>query len=293
MKIGLYGSHISRLIERITWQDLLGIVAGSVFAGAGIQSVLIPAHLLTGGVTGLAIILGYAVGSEVWIWVLLLNIPIFMAGYRFISFRFAFYSILGVLSLAGFLYVFKYLPLSIGDPLLAAILGGAITGLGLGIIFRSKASSGGTDIIAIIVKRLWGFNIGQTSLVFNLLVVGLLALVVDIKVAMYSAIAIFVSSQVIDLVETGLEVTQTAFIISPHHQAIAQAILHHLHRGCTYLPAVGAYSGQAEMLILVTVGKMQLPRLKEMVFDLDGAAFMIIADTVEVYGKGFKHLSEW
>lgn len=291
MKIGR--PDIGKWIERITWQDLLGIVAGALFAGAGIQSILVPANLLTGGVTGLAIILRYAIGVEVWIWVLLLNIPIFIAGYRFISFRFAVYSILGVLSLAGFLYVFKYLPFQIGDPLLAAILGGTLTGLGLGIIFRSKASSGGTDIIAIIVKRLWGFNIGQTSLALNLIVVGLLALVVDIGVAMYSAIAIFVSSQVIDLVETGLEVTQTAFIISSHHQEIALAILHHMHRGCTYLPAVGAYSGQAETLILVTVGKMQLPRLKEMVFGLDGTAFMIIADTVEVYGRGFKHLSEW
>jgi uncharacterized membrane-anchored protein YitT (DUF2179 family) len=160
-------------------------------------------------------------------------------------------------------------------------------------VFRSKASSGGTDIIAIIVKRLWGFNIGQTSLALNLLVIALLAVVVDIAVAMYSAIAIFVSSQVIDLVQSGLERTETVIIISPHYEAIAQAILHNLHRGCTYISAQGVYSGQKEMLILVTVGRMQLPRLKEMVFSLDESAFMIITDSVEVFGRGFKDRAEF
>jgi uncharacterized membrane-anchored protein YitT (DUF2179 family) len=293
MKIALQRPNFSKWIERITWQDLLGIVIGSLIAAAGIQCILVPANLLTGGVTGLAILLRYSTGIEVGIWILLLNIPIFLAGYRFISSRFTIYSLLGVLALAGFLYVFKYFPFLIGDPLLSALLGGVLSGLGLGIIFRSKASSGGTDIIAIIVKRLWGFNIGQTSLVLNIFVVGLLALVIDISVAMYSAIAIFVSSQVIDQVEAGLGVTETTLIISPHYEEIAYAILHHLHRGCTYLPAQGAYSGQNEMLILVTVGRMQLPRLKEMVFAIDESAFMIITNSIEVYGRGFKARSEY
>lgn len=293
MKIALQRPDFSKWIERITWTDLLGIVTGSLIAAAGIQSVLVPANLLTGGVTGLAILLRYSTGVEVGVWILILNIPIFLAGYRFISFRFTIYSLLGVLALAGFLSVFKYFPFLIGDPLLSAILGGVLSGVGLGIVFRSKASSGGTDIIAIIVKRLWGFNIGQTSLALNLLVIAVLALVVDLGVAMYSAIAIFVSSQVIDMVQSGLERTETAFIISPHYEDIAHAILHNLHRGCTYLSAQGAYSGHSEMLILVTVGRMQLPRLKEMVFGIDQAAFMIITDSIEVYGRGFKDRGEY
>lgn len=293
MKIALPRPDFNKWIERITWTDLLGIVIGSLVAAAGIQCVLVPANLLTGGVTGLAILLRYSTGIEIGIWILLLNIPVFLAGYRFISFRFTIYSLLGVLALAGFLAVFKYFPFPIGDPLLSALLGGVLSGVGLGIVFRSKASSGGTDIIAIIVKRLWGFNIGQTSLALNLLVIALLAVVVDIAVAMYSAIAIFVSSQVIDLVQSGLERTETVIIISPHYEAIAQAILHNLHRGCTYISAQGVYSGQKEMLILVTVGRMQLPRLKEMVFSLDESAFMIITDSVEVFGRGFKDRAEF
>jgi len=288
MRIALHRPDFSKWIERITWQDILGIVIGALVAAAGIQCILVPANLLTGGVTGLAILLRYLTGIEIGIWVLLLNIPIFLAGYRFVSRRFTIYSLLGVLALAGFLYLFTYFPFMIGDPLLSALLGGVLNGLGLGIIFRSKASSGGTDIIAIIVKRLWGFNIGHTSLMVNLLVVGLLALVIDIHVAMYSAIAIFVTSRVIDQVESGLGVTETTLIISPHYEEIAHAVLHSLHRGCTYLPAQGAYSGQSEMLILVTVSKIQLPRLKEMVFAIDESAFMIITDSIEVYGRGFK-----
>lgn len=293
MKIAMPRPDFSKWIERITWTDLLGIVIGSLVAAAGIQCVLVPANLLTGGVTGLAILLRYSTGIEIGIWILLINIPVFLAGYRFISFRFTIYSLLGVLALAGFLAVFKYFPFPIGDPLLSALLGGVLSGVGLGIVFRSKASSGGTDIIAIIVKRLWGFNIGQTSLALNLLVIALLAVVVDIAVAMYSAIAIFVSSQVIDLVQSGLERTETVIIISPHYETIAHAILHNLHRGCTYISAQGAYSGQKEMLILVTVGRMQLPRLKEMVFSLDESAFMIITDSVEVFGRGFKDRAEF
>lgn len=288
MKIALHRPNFSKWIERITWQDILGIIIGSLIAAAGIQCILVPASLLTGGVTGLAILLRYSTGIEIGLWVLILNIPIFLAGYRFISRRFTIYSLVGVLSLAGFLHLLKYFPFLIGDPLLSALLGGALSGLGSGIIFRSKASSGGTDIIAIIVKRLWGFNIGQTSLVVNLLVVGLLALISDISLAMYSAIAIFVSSQLIDQVEAGLGITETTFIISPHYEEIAHAILHNLNRGCTYLPAQGAFSGQSEMLILVTVGRMQLPRLKEMVLAIDESAFMIVTNSIEVYGRGFK-----
>lgn len=293
MKIALHRPDFSKWVERITWQDLLGIVIGSLIAAAGIQCILVPASLLTGGVTGLAILLRYSTGIEIGIWILLLNIPIFLAGYRFISRRFTIYSLLGVLALAGFLYLFTCFPFFIGDPLLSALLGGVLNGLGLGIIFRSKASTGGTDIIAIIVKRLWGFNIGQTSLALNLLVVGLLALIIDIQVAMYSAIAIFVSSQVIDQVEAGLGVSETILIISPHYEEIAHAILHDLHRGCTFLPAKGAYSGQSEMLILVTVSRIQLPRLKEMVFAIDESAFMIITDSIQVYGRGFKASNDY
>jgi uncharacterized membrane-anchored protein YitT (DUF2179 family) len=124
MKIALPRPDFNKWIERITWTDLLGIVIGSLVAAAGIQCVLVPANLLTGGVTGLAILLRYSTGIEIGIWILLLNIPVFLAGYRFISFRFTIYSLLGVLALAGFLAVFKYFPFPIGDPLLSALLGG-------------------------------------------------------------------------------------------------------------------------------------------------------------------------
>ena len=274
--------------EPVTLKDIGGILLGCFILAAAIQGILIPAQLLTGGVTGIAIILNYLTSLELWLWYMLLNIPIFIAGYRLVSHRFAIYSLIGTFALTAFLAWLKPFNLGIEETILAAIFGGAMGGIGTGIIFHSKGSSGGLDIIAVIIKRYWGYNIGQTFFAANLLVISLFLLLSSLELALFSAIGIFVSSRMVDLVESGLNVSRTAMIISKQHEEIVYGILHNLQRGCTYLSGTGAYSSKEEKIIMTTVGKTQLPRLKEIVFQIDSQAFLIINETIEVFGKGFK-----
>ncbi|MDD3269405.1 MAG: YitT family protein [Syntrophomonadaceae bacterium] len=275
-------------IEKMSLRDIAGILIGCFILAIAIQVVLVPAHLLSGGVTGIAIILKYLTTWDIWLWYTILNVPIFLAGYRFVSRRFVVYSLIGATALSLFLALLKPLYLRIDDLLLAAVFGGVLAGIGTGVIFRCKGSSGGTDIIAVIVKRFWGYNIGQTVFASNLLVLALSLITSTIELALFSAIAIFASSQMVDIVETGFQSSRTAMIISQKSQDISSAILNNLNRGCTYLPGIGAYSGVDVRIIMTTVGKTQLPRLKEIVFMIDSQAFIIINEAIEVYGQGFK-----
>lgn len=278
---------ISSFSEQVSWKDIIGIIIGSIIVVIAIQSILIPAKVLTGGVTGIAIVLKFVTGIDVWVWFILLNIPIFLAGYKFVSRRFVFYSLFATLLQTFLLGIMPPINLDLDNLLLAAIFGGALNGLGSGIILRYKASSGGMDIVAVIVKRIWGYSIGQTFFVGNLAVLALSLAVFNLELALFSAISIYVFSKTLDAVEAGPNVTRTAMIISEQSEAIAYAIMNELGRGCTYIPAEGAYSGRQRKIILVTVGKTQLPRLKEIVFQIDSEAFIIINETIEAFGKGF------
>jgi len=278
---------LNHLKEKFSITGIVGIIAGSLIVAVGIQGVLVPAHLLTGGVSGVAMILQYVFGVDIWLWLLVFNIPIFIAGYRFVSSRFVIYSLLGTGFLTLFLALLKPLNFGIDDALLSALAGGVITGIGTGIVLHCKASTGGTDIIAVIVRRYWGYNFGQTFMVINLSIISLFLFISSLELALYSAISIFVSSRMVDIVVAGPHVGRTAFIISHQSEEISRAIINILHRGCTSLSGQGAYSGETRQIIMVTLGKTQIPRLKEIVFEIDRQAFIIINETIEVYGKGF------
>lgn len=280
--------NLTRFREKISIKDVVGIILGSAILSLGIQAILVPAHLLTGGVTGLAVILNFLTKLDISLWYLALNIPIFIAGYRYISRRFIIYSLIGVGFQSLFLELFKNVDFGIDNLLLAAIFGSVLTGIGVGLVLRSKGSSGGTDIIAVIVRRFWGYNFGQTFLIVNLSILALFLLMANLELALYSAIGMYVSAHIVDLVETGPYVTRTIFIVSKEYEEITHVIIHTLHRGCTNLAGKGAYTGEERQIIMLTVGKTQLPRLKEIVFQIDPEAFMTISETIEVYGHGFQ-----
>lgn len=284
-------SNFRKFSEKISPGDILGIIVGSFILAVSIEAVIVPAHLLTGGITGVAVIIHFFTGWDIGIVYLILNIPIFLAGYRFISRRFAVYSVLGILTLTLFLSLTKGLNFHVHNVLLAAVLGGVLSGLGTGIYLRFKGSTGGLDIIAAIVKRYWGFSFGITFLVVNLAIIGVFAVSSGIDLALFSAISMFVSSKMLDAVETGLSVSKTVMIISKRSENIAAVIMENLHRGCTVINGHGAYTGKEENILMVTVGKTQVPRVKEIVFDIDPRAFLIINESIEVFGEGFKSSS--
>ncbi|QGU00828.1 Uncharacterized UPF0750 membrane protein [Candidatus Syntrophocurvum alkaliphilum] len=284
----LVKARISKFREEFSIKDIIGILVGSLILAFAIEALLVPANVLTAGITGLAIILNFTTPIPVWFWVLALNVPVFIAGYKFVSKRFIIYSLIATFSQALFLWMFQPLSINIDDLLLAAIFGGVVAGVGAGIIFRYKGSSGGLDIIAVIFKRFWGYNIGQTFFIGNISVLALSLIILNLELALFSAISIYIASKVLDSVEAGPQVGRTAIIISDKSDDIAYNIMNTLHKGCTYLPGQGAYSGQDKKIIMVTVGKTQLPRLKEIVFQLDSKAFISVNETIEAYGHGFK-----
>ncbi|MGI5922033.1 MAG: YitT family protein [Syntrophomonadaceae bacterium] len=279
---------IKKYRERVSLTDIAGILLGAFILAVSIQAVLVPAHLLTSGVSGIAVMLHFLTKVDVSILYVVLNIPIFIAGVKFISRRFAVYSAIGMLALTFFLEIVSSWNFHIDDVLLAAILGGVLNGLGTGINLRSKGSTGGLDIIAAIIKRFWGFNIGETSLVLNIAIIAIFLYTASIELALLSAISIYVGARVIDKVLTGPNRSISVFIISEHYEEIAEEILNNLHRGCTYLSGTGAYTGEEKHILMVTVGKIQLPKLKDIVFHVDTQAFMTISESAEVIGRGFQ-----
>ncbi len=288
--MGRVASHLIRFKENISYQDILGILLGSFILALSIQVILVPAHILTGGVTGISIILKFLIGVDIWVWYIGLNIPIFILGYKFISKRFALYSLIGMLSLTLFLRITQnwQLDLGINNLLLSAILGGVILGLGSGICLRSKGSSGGMDIIAVIISNFWGYNFGSIFFAINLIILGVFLFTSNIELTLFSAISMYVSGKVVDNVQSGSNLSKTAIIVSEQCADIAAEILGNLNRGCTYLVGRGAYTGEPRDIIMVTIARTQLPRLKEIVFQIDPQAFITINETIEVLGRGFK-----
>lgn len=276
--------------ETISYKDILGILFGAFIIAVSIQLVLVPVHMLTGGVSGIAIILNFLTGADIWLWYIALNVPIFIVGYKFISKRFVFYSLIGMLALTFFLGICKNWQIDLGldNLLLAAILGGVINGLGTGIALRSKGSTGGLDIIAVIISNLRGYAFGNIVFYVNLGILAVFLLTSNIELTMFTAISIFISSKVIDTVQLGANVSKSALIISAQCEEIAAEILENIHRGCTYLSGRGAYTGENRDIIMVIVSRSQLPRLKEIVFQIDPNAFITISEATEVLGRGFK-----
>lgn len=283
-------SGLRKFKEIISYKDILGILLGAFIVSVAIHMVLVPVHMLTGGVSGIAIILNFLTGVDIWIWYMVLNIPIFIVGYKFISKRFALYSLLGMLALSFFLGISKnwQLDLGLSNLLLAAILGGVVNGLGVGITLRSKGSTGGLDIIGVIISHFWGYNFGNIVFYVNLVTLAVFLMTANLELTLFSAISFFISGKVVDNVQLGANISKSTLIISTQCQDIAAEILGNLHRGCTYLEGRGAYTGEGRDILLVIVSRMQLPRLKEIVFQIDPGAFITISEAIEVYGQGFR-----
>ena len=270
------------LVKRVIY-----IFIGSFIHAYGINALLIPHNLLTGGLTGIAMIMEYFLKLPISITVVLLNIPLFIAGYKMISKRFVYLSIVGILSLSFFLSLTKNWTLSIESPMVAAIYGGLLLGVGSGIIIKNRGSLGGTDIIAVIINKYFSVSIGVVTNLFNFLILAMAIFMFDIELAMYTMIAIFVSSKAIDALQEGFNHKKTIIIISDRSQEIAKELMEKVGRGVTFLEGEGAYTNTRKKLIYIVVRIMELSRVKDIVRAIDENAFLSIIDTKEVEGKGF------
>ena len=267
-------------------QNLVLLTVGSCLFAVGINGLLVPHTFTSGGIIGIALILHYLTDwTSVGIAYFLLNIPLIILGWLSVSRTFVLYTIYGmaVCSLAADFIVPT--PFPVENPILAAVLAGIICGAGIGITLRSRGSAGGIDILAVFLNKKWSFRIGATTFLANALVLIAGGFCFGIEKALYSLIYVYTSSKVLDYVLTGFNQRKSILIISNSAREIADQILARLHRGATFLQGSGAYSGSEKQVILSIITLTELSKLKELVFDIDPDAFVVVNDTLEVLGK--------
>ena len=267
--------------------------AGSVLIGVGINGILIPHRFVSGGVTGLSLLLHYLVPSlSVALIYVVANVPLFLSGWFFVSRRFFLYSIVGTLLFSGAV-AWVDVTVPVHDKLLAAILAGIIMGAGSGIILKSLGSAGGTDILSVILLQRFSIRLGTTRLAFNISVLAGSALLFSLEDALYTLIYLYVSARIVDLVITGLSQRKAIFIISPQWEEISRGILREIHRGVTILRGEGGYSQHEQKILYTVLTFRELATLKAIVRRSDPDAFVVVTDTTEVMGHRIGNQPHW
>jgi uncharacterized membrane-anchored protein YitT (DUF2179 family) len=274
-----------------TLTQYLGILLGSFITAVGVNALQIPNRIAAGGAAGIATIIYHLTGFEPGITLLLINIPLLIISGLIIGWRFSWFSVFGGLATSGWVYATSNIIPWTDDPLLGAIYGGVVTGIGIGIVFRSRGSTGGTDLAAGLVHRLTGLPIGQALLLIDSLIVGGAGYVFGPNLAMYALVSIFVTTRIIDFVQEGFFAVKALIIISEAGEAIADQIMTELERGVTYLHSEGGFSRQPKKTLLVVVSRSEIITVKNLVQALDPRAFVIVMDAHEVLGEGFQDLS--
>ena len=279
--------------QKIGW--IFWTVLGSAIFALGFSLFLMPHDMNAGGISGLAQVVVEILGfGSVGTLSILINLPLFILGGIKIGKRFFAGSLLGMVLSSVLIDLFAMIPPVDMEPLLCVLYGGAVCGLGLGIVFISGTSTGGSDILVRLLKLKYrNVPIGQIALYFDLVVVALTGLVFqDISKALYTGIAVFVTSQVVDAVVYRFDYSKVALIISSEYEAIAQAIGKELDRGATFLHGEGTYSHSQTKVVLTAVKKQQLAELKEIVIHIDPNAFIIVQEAHQVLGDGFSRYSK-
>jgi uncharacterized membrane-anchored protein YitT (DUF2179 family) len=282
------------------------IVIGSLILAAGFVFFISPYKIVPGGVYGIAIVIHYMTegllkwaptGFPIGLMGLILNIPLTILGVKILGPRFGVKTVVGFVLTSVFMDAITFLygeaPLVAGDALLSSIFGGVLVGLGLGLIFKSKATSGGSDIVAMIIAKYTRLPLGQLMIYVDsaIVLIGLLVFA-DWKIPLYSWIVIYVTGKTIDIVLQGMSVDKTLFIISDKFVEIRDRIINDLHRGGTYIPGKGMYNGSDKTIIFTVVNRREMALLEEYIHEIDPKAFLTVLEANEILGEGFKSLKE-
>ncbi len=275
--------------------DGFKIIVGCALFGLGFSVFLAPSGLSAGGVSGIGMIFVeiFKVGTVGGI-VAVINIPLFILAAFLLGKKFFIGSFVGMTFLSIFIDLFATLPPVELDPLLCALYGGALAGVGIGIVFSVGASTGGSDIVVRILKKRWqNIPIGWISIIMDMIVALATGIVFhNLACALYSGVAIFVTGKVIDVVVYSFDYSKVALIISDKHQLVAQRIATQLDRGATFLKGEGSFTGEEKTVVLTAVKRQQLAELKSLVSEIDPNAFVIVQEAHQVLGDGFSHYSK-
>lgn len=271
--------------------DVIVIVLGCFISSLGVNLFLSNAQLLSGGVTGIGLILQYLFEIPSGITVFILNIPLFFISYKFLSKRFTVYTAIGMISFSTALMITK--PLSslvrVDDTLLYCIYGGLLSGIGYGLVFFRNGSIGGTDIITMVIRKKYSnLDIGKVGFGFNLVIVAISAFIFGLPKALYTLISLFITSTILDKVLNGFTSKKLLLVLTEKEDDIINYVIKDMHRGITSLMAEGGYTHNKKKLLYVAVTTSQMISLKNRILRIDPKAFITIIDVSEVKGKGFQ-----
>lgn len=289
------GIGMQKLIsKKNAFWDYMLIIIGTGLLAVSIQCLYDPVNLVTGGFTGLAIIIKSWTagilegGMPLWLANFLLNAPVFLVALKVKGKRFILRTFVGTMLLSLWLYVIPVIDLSQGDHVIAAIFGGCLGGAGIGLVLLAKGTTGGTDMVATLIQHyMKHYSIVQIMQILDGLIVVIGLYVFGLRAGLYAIVAIFITTKVSDAVMEGFKFSKAAFIITDKHEEVAHRILKELDRGVTGLYAKGMYSGEDKCMLYCVVSKKEIVEVKEIVADVDSNAFVIVTDAREVLGEGF------
>lgn len=253
---------------------------------------LIPHHIVPGGVTGIAMVLNFLLNTPVGLIAIILNIPLFIVALKFLGVRFGFKSVIAIfftnLLIDFFIYTVKITPPT-NNIILAALYGGLLLGLGLGLIFRGGASTGGSDIVGQILSRFTNLSVGMWIMIVDFVVITLAGITThSIELALLGYLSLFLSSKIIDLVLEGMDYARAVFIITEKQKKVVDEIYKKMNRGVTILEGYSPYTKEKRPVIMCVVTKKETHLLKTLIQDIDENAFVILTDVFEVLGRGFR-----
>jgi uncharacterized membrane-anchored protein YitT (DUF2179 family) len=283
-----------RFADRFT--NLAAILIGTAIYAFGLHYFVISNELMEGGVTGVSLLLNYVFNIPPSISTLVINIPLFYMGWKNFGKESMLYTIFGVACLSFFLWVMELLiqqhwliPFhTTQDYFLATLYAGITSGTGLGLVFRYGGTTGGSDILARIGHKKKGWSVGQVILIIDVIVIGSSFLYLPKEKVLYSLVAVFVTSRIIDYISEGAHAAKAFTIISDHANTLAISITQELDRGVTLFPARGAYSGNIKEVVYCVVYRYETRRMRELIESIDPSAFIIIGEVHDVLGEGFK-----
>ena len=266
------------------------VILGAAVIALGFNLFLFPNQVASGGVSGISTILNGLFGWNAGLVQYAFNIPLFIAGVLILGKSFGFKSLLGTLALPFFVILTEDWEVATTDPLLASIFGGIVVGLGIGLVFKGKASTGGTDLLAQIITKYTGLTLGTSVLIIDGVIAVSAAIVFDLERGLYAIVALFVTTKTIDVIQMGFSQSKMVYIITNKQDEVRDAIYRDVNRGVTKLPAVGGYTGEERPVIMVVVYQTEFTKLKQVVKTVDPSAFVIVSDAYEVLGEGFKRV---
>lgn len=276
--------------RKVQFLDIFYILLGSIILAFSLAAFTIPNKIVAGGLSGIATILFYVLNTPVGMFMLVCNALLIILQAKMIGKKSAWKTLLSIITVSVAIEIMMNLielePLT-NEPILACLYGGLLAGVGVGLAFKGGGTTGGIDIVSQILNIRYRIPVGDVILLSNIFITFFAGTAFGPELALYGLITVFFSGKVIDAVLEGMSVFRTVFIMSKHHEELGWAIIEELHRGVTCLNGYGVYSGKDSSTLLTVVRRREIPMLRNIIYDIDPKAFVIIGDSRQVLGRGF------